>query len=205
MGARDGSIIATIITTHMPRNDTAAPGQVWPGIRIQAIDRVQPPGIVIPPIADMDVQQTIVTAALPAKSSAEAPKNARSAHVVLVMAAPPQSGLVASQGCAVEPLVHAPQAVQPARVGRIRVIDDAVVEDERAHAGPLAKERRPVGADTGGDRGADAAAAGRRHRPLVLGREVVRPDARPLLLLRDPHLEVVVELAPERGRPREAP
>src|SRR5213083_2744670 len=76
MGTRDGSIIATIITTHMPRNDAAAPGHVCPGIRIHAIDIVQPPGIGIPPIADRDAHQTIVTAALPAKSSAETPTNA---------------------------------------------------------------------------------------------------------------------------------
>ncbi|HEX2462711.1 MAG TPA: hypothetical protein VHJ58_21405 [Vicinamibacterales bacterium] len=61
MGTRDGSIIATIITTHMPRNDAAAPGHVCPGIRIHAIDIVQPPGIGISPIADMDAHQTIVT------------------------------------------------------------------------------------------------------------------------------------------------
>src|SRR6266581_6776032 len=76
MGIKDGSIIATIITTHMPRNDAAAPGHVCPGIRIHAIDIVQPPGIVISPIAAMDAHQTIVIAALAAKSSAEAPKNA---------------------------------------------------------------------------------------------------------------------------------
>jgi hypothetical protein len=62
----------------MPRNDAAAPGQVCPGIRIHAIDIVQPPGMGIPPIADMDAHQTIVTAALAAKSSAETPKKARS-------------------------------------------------------------------------------------------------------------------------------
>src|SRR5439155_15591920 len=73
----DGSIIATIITTHMPRNDAAALGHVCPGIRIHAIDIVQPPGIGISPIADMDPHQTIVTAALAAKSSAETPKEAR--------------------------------------------------------------------------------------------------------------------------------
>src|SRR6059036_2654112 len=74
MGTKHGSIIATIITTHMPRNDAAAPGHVCPGIRIHAIDIVQPPGIGISPIADMDAHQTIVTAALAAKSSAETPK-----------------------------------------------------------------------------------------------------------------------------------
>ena len=50
----------------MPRNDAAAPGHVCPGIRIHAIDIVQPPGIGIPPIADMDAHQTIVTVALAA-------------------------------------------------------------------------------------------------------------------------------------------
>ena len=63
--------------THMPRNEAAAPGHVCPGIRIHAIDIVQPPGIGISPIADMDVHQTVVIAVLAAKSSAETPKKAR--------------------------------------------------------------------------------------------------------------------------------
>src|SRR5437870_8318859 len=78
MGTRDGSIITTIITTHMPRNDAAAPGHVCPGIRIHVIDIVQPSGIGIPPIADMDAHQAIVTATLAAKSSAETPRKAYS-------------------------------------------------------------------------------------------------------------------------------
>ncbi|MFA5940952.1 MAG: hypothetical protein WC809_16475 [Sinimarinibacterium sp.] len=61
----------------MPRNEAAAPGQVWPGIRIHAIDIVQPPGIAIPPIDDIDAHQTVVTAALEPKSTAETPRNAR--------------------------------------------------------------------------------------------------------------------------------
>jgi hypothetical protein len=60
----------------MPRNDAVAPDHVCPGIRIHAIDIVQPPGIGISPIADMDVHQTIVSAVLAAKSRAETPKNA---------------------------------------------------------------------------------------------------------------------------------
>src|SRR6185436_6532280 len=75
MGTRDGSIIATIITIHMPRNVAAAADHVCPGIRIHAIDIVQPPGIGIPGMEDMDAHQTIVTAALATKSSAETPKN----------------------------------------------------------------------------------------------------------------------------------
>src|SRR6202158_689676 len=78
MGTKDGSIIATIITDHMPRNDSAAPGHVCPGIRIHAVDIVQPPGIGISPIAAMDPLQALVPAALAAKSSAKTPKNARS-------------------------------------------------------------------------------------------------------------------------------
>src|SRR5713101_5361916 len=149
MGTRDGSIIATIITTHMPRNDAAAPGHACWGIRIHAIDIVQPPGIGISPIADMDTHHTIVIVALTAKSSAETPKNAcwearseamrreisspavaprqprlRSALVVLVVAAHPDARLVAPPGCAVEPLVQAPEAVQSARIGGIGVVDE---------------------------------------------------------------------------------
>jgi hypothetical protein len=62
---------------HMPRNDAAAPNHVCSGIRIHAIDIVQPPGIGIPPIADMDTQETMVTPALSAKSAAETPRKAR--------------------------------------------------------------------------------------------------------------------------------
>ena len=51
-GTKDGSIIAIIITTHMRRNDAAAPG------------------IGISPIADMDPHHAVVSAALAAKSSA---------------------------------------------------------------------------------------------------------------------------------------
>src|SRR5262245_8184580 len=60
----------------MLRDDAAAVGHVCPGIRIHAIDIVQPPGIGISPIADMDLHQTIVAAALTANSSAEMAKKA---------------------------------------------------------------------------------------------------------------------------------
>src|SRR5258707_7563801 len=88
MGTKDGSIIATIITAHMPRTDAAAPAHVCPGIRIHAIGIVQPPGIGISPIADMDAHQTIVTAVLAANSSPEMPKKARSEARRDIMPAP---------------------------------------------------------------------------------------------------------------------
>src|SRR5262245_15358300 len=61
----------------MQRNEAAAPIHVCPGICIHVIDIFQPPGIAISPIADMDVHQAIVTAALTANNSAEKTKNAR--------------------------------------------------------------------------------------------------------------------------------
>jgi hypothetical protein len=77
----------------MPKNAAAATAHVCPGIRIHAIDIVQPPGIGIPPIADIDAHQTIVTAALTAKSSAETPKNAcletRSEYICREISHPP--------------------------------------------------------------------------------------------------------------------
>ena len=74
------------------------------------------------------------------------PGEDRSALLVLVVAAPPDTSLIASLGCAVEPLIHAPEAVQSARIGGIRVVDDAVVlKHERAHARPLARVRGHVG------------------------------------------------------------
>jgi hypothetical protein len=61
----------------MPRNVAAAPDHDCPGIRIQAIDIVQSPGIAMPPMADIEPHQTIVTAALAANNSAEMLRNAR--------------------------------------------------------------------------------------------------------------------------------
>src|SRR5919197_417250 len=184
MGTKDGRIIATIITPHMPRNDAAATDHVCPGIRIHAIDIVQPPGIGISPIADMDVHQTIVTAALAAKSSAETPKNAcrearseamhreisspavtprhprRRSALVLVVAAPPDARLVASPG--------------------------------------------RVGSAYGGELGDGLRDRCRVHR--VAAAPVVVFDAPlALLLLGEPDVEVEVEVAAERGRPGERP
>src|SRR5436309_15097984 len=72
-----------------------------------------------------------------------------SALVVLVVVAPPGARLVAPLGGAVEPLVHAPEAVQSARIGGIDVVDDAVLEGEPAHARPLSRVRGHVGSGHG--------------------------------------------------------
>src|SRR5271165_6409661 len=176
----------------MPRNDAAAPGHVSSGIRIHAIDIVQPPGIGISRIADIDAPQTIVAAALAAKMSAETPKKTRSEarsetmgrEISRLRVGPttPTTQLRACRirrggatrrpsrcapwGGPVEPLI-APEAVQSARIGGIGVVGDAVLEHERAHARPLARVRGHIGSGHGrvvGDR-----------RPRHAGRDPVVP------------------------------
>ena len=46
-GSAEGSIIATIIASHMNRKLVADANQLWPSIGIHIIDMVQPPGISI--------------------------------------------------------------------------------------------------------------------------------------------------------------
>src|SRR6059036_1353058 len=140
----------------MPRNDAAATGHVCPGIRIHAIDIVQPPGIGISPIADMEAHQTMVTAALAAKSSAETPKKAR-----------PTTSLSPSctrrGGATRRPSRYAPWGRgratgtcprgRPVRAHRWnRLVDDAALERERAQARPLARVRGHVGSGHGRER-----------------------------------------------------
>ena len=60
----------------MPTNAAAAPAHDCPGIRIHAIDIVHPPAIAIPPIADIELHQTIVTPALAANNNAATVRNA---------------------------------------------------------------------------------------------------------------------------------
>jgi hypothetical protein len=60
----------------MPTNDAALPSHVCPGMRVQVIDIVQPPGIGMAPMVDMDPHQAVVSSAHDAKSNAEVPKKA---------------------------------------------------------------------------------------------------------------------------------
>src|SRR5207249_1394257 len=127
--------------------------------------------------------------------------NPRSALVVLVVAAPPDARLVTPLGCAVEPLVYAPEAVQSTRIGGIGVVDDAVLERERAHARRLSRIRCAVGSDHGGQLADRTLLAGLERRTKTLWAEVVIGDSRPLLLLGVGRLEVVVEVTSERRCP----
>src|SRR5437763_16297546 len=60
-----------------------------------------------------------------------------SVMAVPIVVTPPDTRLVAALGGAVEPLVHAPQAVQPARIGRVGVINRITLAHEGAHARPV--------------------------------------------------------------------
>src|SRR5437870_12914161 len=94
----------------------------------------------------------------------------RSRVVVFVVAAPPDARLVAPLGGAVEPLVHTPEAVQSARIGGIGVVDDAVLERERAHARPLARIRGRVGAGHGSERSGPVGCRARGYLGLLAAR-----------------------------------
>src|SRR5262245_48408729 len=126
----------------------------------------------------------------------------RSARVVLVVAPPPDARLVTPPGRAVEPLVHAPEAVHSARVTGIGVAEGAVLERERAHAGPLPRVGSLVGSAHG--REGDSPLAASFLLPWALAPVVVL-DALALLLRGEPDGEVRVEVAAERGRPGERP
>src|SRR2546425_10169440 len=125
--------------------------------------------------------------------------------VVLVVAAPPGAGSVAAGWRAAEPLVHAPEAVQPARVRRVGVVYDAILERERAHAGPFSPVRRPVRSDDARCELVEPGTVLTGWRPKVRPAEVVLDGSRLPLLLRMRRLEVVVEVAAGRRRPGEAP
>ena len=159
----------------------------------------------------------MTTALLPLEMSSSLPlgvdlRFAATSAVVLIVAAPPEArlGLVAPLGGAVEPLVHAPEAVQSARIGGISVVYDAVLERERAHARPLARVGGHVGSGHGGVV-ADRVTGHTRRDPLVVAllpgglAPVVVFDAFALLLLGERSAEVEVEVAADRGCPGKRP
>lgn len=122
---------------------------------------------------------------------------ARRYILVFIMALPPEAEVlfVAPARCAIEPLIHAPETVEPARVCRVCVVHDAVVENERAHAGRLAPVSRPVGSASTRDFNRPLFAGGCKDRTRILRTEVVFDGARPLLLFRAAGLKIEVEVA----------
>src|SRR5262245_7744778 len=126
-----------------------------------------------------------------------------SALVVLVVASPPHAGLIPPLGCAVEPLVHAPETVPSARIGGIRVEGRAVLERERANAGSLARVRGYVRAGRGCVGGDGVILHVSRHPrvgarlPRRLAPIVVFDAPLALLLLGEAHTEIGIEVAAE--------
>src|SRR5207248_6466591 len=115
--------------------------------------------------------------------------------LVLVVATPPDAGLVAAFGRAVEPLVHAPEPVQSARIRGIGVVDDAVLERERAHARSLAHVGVHVSAAHGGELTGSVGCRARRYRGDRFLAFVIVFDALALFLFRERGAEVGVEIA----------
>src|SRR5580658_2110636 len=72
IGTRDGSIIATVIASHMPRNDAAARGQISPEVGTGRIGMVSPGAISC--IVEIEPHQWIVATVLSAKTKAQTPK-----------------------------------------------------------------------------------------------------------------------------------
>jgi len=67
--------MASIIAVHIAKKDVDAAAELWPGMRIQVMDIVQPPGMTMPP--DMDEHQQIVPAALAMNRKALIVRNTR--------------------------------------------------------------------------------------------------------------------------------
>jgi hypothetical protein len=53
----------------MPTNDAATPGHVCPHMGVHIVDMLQPPGMGISPIVDMDAQAAMAAVALTANSN----------------------------------------------------------------------------------------------------------------------------------------
>src|SRR5439155_21330912 len=123
------------------------------------------------------------------------------AFVVLVMAPPPDAWLVAPLGCAIEPLIHSPETVHSARICGISVINDAVLERERANARALARVRRRIGSAHDCESGSPLA----RTFPRALALVVVFEASFAQMFLGEGSGEVGVAIAAERGRPWKAP
>src|SRR5262245_34201984 len=103
-----------------------------------------------------------------------------SVMAILVVTTPPDALFVAPIGRAIKPLISPPEDVQPARIGRVGVINRITLAHEGAHARPVAPVSRSVGA-TGRGKLCD----GRRNRRQVhrVGAARIIVDG-PFLLLR---------------------
>src|SRR5436189_3842315 len=119
-------------------------------------------------------------------------------------AAVPDAGFVAAERRTVEPLVHAPEDIDPALVCRVGVVDGAVVEGERTHTGPFAPVGFPAGAEGRLTPGVPGTLLASRWPEVHLAEVVADGSGLPFLPgVR--HVEVVVEVAAKRRCPGEAP
>src|SRR5438552_5903806 len=114
--------------------------------------------------------------------------------LVLVVPPPPVVRFVAPFRRAIEPLVRAPDNVQSAPVSRISVVNDPVLERERAHARPFARVRGEVGASSAGCRARPVGCWARGNLGHRLFAYMIVFDAFALLLRREGDIEIKVEI-----------
>src|SRR5947207_12493251 len=117
------------MTSHIAKNREPLPAQASPGIGVQTVDRVQPPGLAITPLMDRD--KWTVAAVLARNSTAPVPRSgswpdrARGSVLIAVVVAHPGLGivgiLVPALGHQVEDVVRAVQHVDATGVARVRV------------------------------------------------------------------------------------
>src|ERR1700722_19264062 len=115
---------------------------------------------------------------------------------VFVVATPPDALLIATLGRPVEPLIGAPESVEPARIGGIGVVNDAVFHCESAHARTIAHECSPVRSARRREPG-DALRNLRRGQRVVAAAIIVFNASRALLFLCDRDVEIEVEVVAE--------
>src|ERR1700761_4277886 len=123
---------------------------------------------------------------------------------VFIVSAPPNAVLIASLGRAIEPLIGAPQSVEAPRIGRIGVVNGAVLDREGAHAWSIAHECSSVGPARFREP-RDGLRNLRRCQRMITAPIIVLNAAFALLFLGDGDVEIEVEVVAERGRPRERP
>ena len=122
-----------------------------------------------------------------------------------VVAAPPDTWLVAALGRAIEPLIHAPKAIEPARIGGVGMVDDAVLAHERGSC-PADRAKRWMRPCRKWRRiGRRARGTGRRIHGMAAALEIILDFPLALLLLGVGDVEVEVEVAADRGHPGKAP
>src|ERR1041385_1697814 len=123
---------------------------------------------------------------------------------VFIMSVPPETAvLVPAFGSAIEPLVHSPESVETSGISGVGVINDPVLERERAHAGTFADVGIDVGTGSGCEFGRSFGSGARERGRFAAGFDrrlaaIVVLDSLALLFFGERDVEIIIEIAAER-------